>query len=143
MKYLSSSITEDLIFEFYRDAIISDHSLPFEGFTQDHRDAYLRLKTRGVRPADCTFSNPSPLIGGKDGEEAKSSVQIDVLHAMVSKMDQKVILSSNYTDAKVRELRDLVEILTGNMNDSLGRLDEDYENKWTVQKKLEERTEVL
>ena len=62
---------------------------------------------------------------------------------MVSKMDQKVILSSNYTDAKVRELRDLVEILTGNMNDSLGRLDEDYENKWTVQKKLEERTKVL
>jgi hypothetical protein len=62
---------------------------------------------------------------------------------MVSKMDQKVIHSSNYTDAKVRELRDLVEVLTGNMNDSLGRLDEDYENKWTVQKKLEERTVVL
>jgi hypothetical protein len=62
---------------------------------------------------------------------------------MVSKMDQKMILSSNYTEAKVRELRDLVEVLTGNMNDSLGRLDEDYENKWTVQKRLEERTEVL
>jgi hypothetical protein len=53
-KYLTS-ITEDLIYELYRDAIISDHSLPFEGFTQEHRDAYLRLKTRGVRPADFNY----------------------------------------------------------------------------------------
>jgi hypothetical protein len=52
-------------------------------------------------------------------------------------MDQKVILSCNYSDTKVRELRELFEVLTSNMNDSLDRLDQDYETKWIVQRKLE------
>ena len=62
---------------------------------------------------------------------------------MISKMDQKVILSCNYSDTKVRELRELFEVLTSNMNDSLDRLDQDYETKWIVQRKLEERSEIL
>jgi hypothetical protein len=62
---------------------------------------------------------------------------------MISKMDQKVILSCNYNDAKVRELRELVEVLTSNMNNSLDRLDQDYETKWIVQRNLQNMSEVL
>ena len=47
LNYLES-ITEDLLYDLYRDAITSDHSRLFSGFTQEHRDAYLRLKLRGV-----------------------------------------------------------------------------------------------
>ena len=43
------------------------------------------------------------------------------MHAIYSKMDQLVILSCDYSDAKVRKLRELVEVLTTNMNNSLDR----------------------
>ena len=49
-KYLES-ITEDLIYETYREAIVCDHTRTFGDFNQEHRDAYLRLKMRGMRPA--------------------------------------------------------------------------------------------
>lgn len=48
-KYLES-ITEDLIYETYRDAIICDHTRTFVDFKQEHRDIYIRLKMRGIRP---------------------------------------------------------------------------------------------
>jgi hypothetical protein len=48
-KYLES-ITEDLIYETYRDAIICDHTRSFVDFKQEHRDIYIRLKMRGIRP---------------------------------------------------------------------------------------------
>ena len=46
-QYLSE-ITEDILYECYGAAIRNDHSRPFDGFNQDHRDAYLRLKLRGI-----------------------------------------------------------------------------------------------
>jgi len=33
---------------------------PFEDFTQFHRDAYLRLKFRGVRSGEFVYKLPSP-----------------------------------------------------------------------------------
>ena len=53
-KYLES-ITEDLIYEIYREAIVCDHARTFADFKQEHRDAYLRLKMRGMR--DWTFDD--------------------------------------------------------------------------------------
>ena len=51
------SITEDLIYETYREAIVCDHKRSYANFMQEHRDAYLRLKMRGMRPV----SFPSPV----------------------------------------------------------------------------------
>ena len=42
VKYLES-ITEDQIYETYREAIVCDHTRTFADFKQEHRDAYLRL----------------------------------------------------------------------------------------------------
>ena len=50
VSYLES-ITEDIIYKNYREAIICDHTRTFNDFKQEHRDAYLRLKMRGMRPA--------------------------------------------------------------------------------------------
>ena len=44
-EYLAD-ITEDVIFSSLKDAIRMDHSTPFTGFNQDHRDSYIRLKFR-------------------------------------------------------------------------------------------------
>ena len=49
-KYLEL-ITEDLIYETYHEVIVCDHTRTFADFKQEHRDAYLRLKMRGMRPA--------------------------------------------------------------------------------------------
>ena len=46
-QYLSE-ITDDILYECYGAAIRHDHSRPFDGFTQEQRDAYLRLKLRGI-----------------------------------------------------------------------------------------------
>ena len=41
-------ISEDKIYDVYREAIRQDHNMPFKEFTQDERDAYLRLKLKGL-----------------------------------------------------------------------------------------------
>jgi hypothetical protein len=100
-KYLES-ITEDLIYETYREAIVCDHTRTFTEFNQDHRDAYLRLKMRGIRPA--SFISPVSFpqnLGITIEEERKSSESIVIellslssLDSMISRMDQKLIISS-------------------------------------------------
>ena len=46
-EYLAD-VTEDVIYAALSDAIRYDQSIPFENFTQEHRDSYLRLKLRGI-----------------------------------------------------------------------------------------------
>ena len=46
-EYLAD-ITEDFIYQAYRTGIQANHSRGFEDFSQDHRDAYLRLKLRDL-----------------------------------------------------------------------------------------------
>ena len=46
-EYLAD-ITEDVIYGALSDAIRLDQSNPFENFTQENRDSYLRLKLRGI-----------------------------------------------------------------------------------------------
>ena len=46
-KYLGE-LTEDVIYQSYGDAIRHDNARPFDNFNQEHRDAYLRLKLRGI-----------------------------------------------------------------------------------------------
>ena len=59
-------LTEDTIYESYRDAIACDHTRPFIDFTQEQRDAYLRLKMRGVRPAVAPGSNLQQLVAKEE-----------------------------------------------------------------------------
>lgn len=47
-KYLAN-LSEDVIYQIYEPIITKDHTKPFTEFTQDHRDAYLRLKLRSVK----------------------------------------------------------------------------------------------
>jgi hypothetical protein len=70
VKYLES-ITEDLIYETYREAIVCDHTRTFADFKQEHRDAYLRLKMRGMRPATFTSQVSIPQHLGTKMEEEK------------------------------------------------------------------------
>jgi len=42
-------ISEDIIYQEYNAAIQINHSRGFEDFSQDHRDAYFRLKLRDLR----------------------------------------------------------------------------------------------
>jgi hypothetical protein len=44
-------INEDQVFEAYQDAIKQNHTAPFEDFTQQNRDAYMRLKFRAMNPS--------------------------------------------------------------------------------------------
>jgi len=61
-KYLSE-ITDDILYECYGAAIRNDHARPFDGFTQEHRDAYLRLKLRGIhRGLPAASSGPVSLF---------------------------------------------------------------------------------
>ena len=46
-QYLSD-ISEDLIYQAYSDVINMEQSRSFEDFTEDHRQAYLRLKASGI-----------------------------------------------------------------------------------------------
>ena len=46
-EYLATLSEADLL-ENYYPAIVSDNSSPFSNFTQNHRDAYIRLKFRAV-----------------------------------------------------------------------------------------------
>jgi hypothetical protein len=71
-KYLES-ITEDLIYETYREAIVCDHTRTFADFKQEHRDAYLRLKMRGMRPASFITTVSIPQHFTKKMEEEKKS----------------------------------------------------------------------
>ena len=100
-KYLES-ITEDLIYETYHEAIVCDHTRTFADFKQEHRDAYLRLKMRGMRPANFIPPVSIPQHFGANMEEEKKSsypiatdlLSLNSLHSMISKMDQKLIISS-------------------------------------------------
>jgi hypothetical protein len=100
-KYLES-ITEDLIYETYCEAIVCDHTRTFADFKQEHRDAYLRLKMRGMRPASFISPVSFPQQIGPDIEEEKTSsepivtdhLSLNSLNTMISKMDQKLIISS-------------------------------------------------
>jgi hypothetical protein len=77
------SITEDIIYENYREAIICDHSRQFADFKQEHRDAYLRLKMRGMRPA--SFIPPVSIqqhIGAVMEEEEKKSSDPKILETL-------------------------------------------------------------
>lgn len=42
------SVTEDVIYKNLGHAIRQENSEPFDNFSQEHRDAYLRLKLRGI-----------------------------------------------------------------------------------------------
>jgi hypothetical protein len=70
VKYLES-ITEDLIYETYHEAIVCDHTRSFANFMQDHRDTYMRLKMRGVRPASFTSPVSIPQNFTTNKEEEK------------------------------------------------------------------------
>ena len=99
-KYLES-ITEGLIYETYREAIVCDHTRTFADFKQEHRDAYLRLKMRGMRPASFISPVSIPQHLGPNIEEEKTSsepiatdhLSLNSLNSMISKMDQKLIIS--------------------------------------------------
>jgi hypothetical protein len=54
-------ISEDQLFEVYKEAIKRNHSAPFEDFTQLNRDAYTRLKFRAISPSSQTAIIPSLL----------------------------------------------------------------------------------
>ena len=41
-------ITEDTIFELYSEIIKEEHKGSFKDFTQDNRDAYIRLKFKAI-----------------------------------------------------------------------------------------------
>ena len=47
MSYLQN-LTEDVIYQILGHAIRQDNSQSFDNFSQEHRDAYLRLKLRGI-----------------------------------------------------------------------------------------------
>ena len=51
IKNYLGKVRNDLIYETYREAIVCDHTRTFADFKQEHRDAYLRLKMRGMRPS--------------------------------------------------------------------------------------------
>jgi septin family protein len=93
-KYLES-ITENLIYETYRDAILCDHTRTFADFKQEHRDTYLRLKMRGMRPFNFIppVFIPQNFVANMK-EEKKSSeaivtqpLSLNSLNSMISKMD--------------------------------------------------------
>jgi hypothetical protein len=110
------SITEDIIYENYREAIICDHTRTFTDFKQEHRDAYLRLKMRGMRPASII---PPVFIKQRIGavveeEEKKSSdpkivepLSLNSLNFMITKMDQKLIISSTLCEAQMKKLKEM------------------------------------
>ena len=50
MRHLEG-ISESYIFEHYQPAIRQENDSTFDDFTQEHRDAYIRLKVRGVDQA--------------------------------------------------------------------------------------------
>lgn len=47
LQYLKS-LDETAIYNSYEDIIKRSHTLTFDGFTQDHRDAYVRLKFKAL-----------------------------------------------------------------------------------------------
>ena len=123
------SITEDIIYENYREAIICDHTRKFTDFKQEHRDAYLRLKMRGMRPGSVNLRlkmrglRPASVIppasiqqhiGAIMEEEKKSSLpnvtellSFNSLNSMISKMDQKLIISSTLCEAQMKKLKEM------------------------------------
>ena len=46
-KYLSD-ISEDIIYQAYYDVLNMEQSRSFEGFTDEHREAYLHLKASSI-----------------------------------------------------------------------------------------------
>jgi hypothetical protein len=42
------NLTEDIIYQTLGHAIRQDNSQAFDNFSQEHRDAYIRLKLRGI-----------------------------------------------------------------------------------------------
>ena len=110
------SITEDIIYENYREAIICDHTRTFTDFKQEHRDAYLRLKMRGMRPSN--FIPPVSIqqqIGAVVEEEEKKSsdskivepLSLNSMNSMITEMDKKLINSSTLCEAQMKKLKEM------------------------------------
>ena len=77
-------LTEDTIYESYREAIACDHTRPFIDFTQEQRDAYLRLKMRGVRPANLVapISNSQQFVARVEEEKMPNAADAMSLNSL-------------------------------------------------------------
>ena len=55
--YLATLSEDNTLYDLYKDVVHRDHVRIFADFTQEHRDIYLRLKLRGLRPSNVPPNN--------------------------------------------------------------------------------------
>lgn len=74
------TLDEAAIYSCYEEAIKKDHQRPFDGFTQEHRDAYLRLKFKAL-------GSPSVANQPKLVEKIDTQGNYEELKTMIEKLE--------------------------------------------------------
>ena len=66
LSYLDS-ISFDLIFKEYRQALLRDNERPLDNFNQEHRDLYMRMKFKALK--DCCL--PGVAVAAEEESKAR------------------------------------------------------------------------
>jgi len=73
-----ATLDESTLLDHYYPAVINDNVSPFKGFTQDHRDAYLRIRFRAENRRNSQGSGESTVASVAVPEDVVKGLELKI-----------------------------------------------------------------
>ena len=99
-----ASLSEDTILDTYFPAVLSDNTTPFVHFTQDHRDAYTRLKFRALNRKVDEHKNCERHIMHKV-DPSKLDDNSSQIMAVISSLEQKMTIFASRLSSSDQQMK--------------------------------------